>query len=68
MIKNILVPTDFSSQAESALKVAAQLAKKKQCKNIPITYSRNASTSCRPNVFWKLSSCTRSCLFHEANS
>ncbi|WP_316929843.1 universal stress protein [Aquimarina pacifica] len=28
MIKNILVPTDFSTQAESALKVAAQIAKK----------------------------------------
>ncbi len=28
MIKNILVPTDFSKQAESALKVAAQIAKK----------------------------------------
>lgn len=28
MIKKILVPTDFSKQAESALKVAAQLAKK----------------------------------------
>ncbi len=28
MIKKILVPTDFSSQAESALKVAAQIAKK----------------------------------------
>jgi len=28
MIKNILVPTDFSNQAESALKVAAQIAKK----------------------------------------
>ncbi|MBW1294686.1 universal stress protein [Aquimarina litoralis] len=28
MVKKILVPTDFSSQAESALKVAAQLAKK----------------------------------------
>ncbi len=28
MIKSILVPTDFSMQAESALKVAAQIAKK----------------------------------------
>ncbi len=28
MIKSILVPTDFSKQAESALKVAAQIAKK----------------------------------------
>ncbi len=28
MIKKILVPTDFSTQAESALKVAAQIAKK----------------------------------------
>ncbi|GAA4273933.1 universal stress protein [Aquimarina gracilis] len=28
MIKSILVPTDFSQQAESALKVAAQIAKK----------------------------------------
>ncbi len=28
MIKSILVPTDFSEQAESALKVAAQIAKK----------------------------------------
>ena len=32
MIKNILVPTDFSTQAESALKVAAQLAKKNLAK------------------------------------
>lgn len=32
MIQNILVPTDFSSQAESALKVAAQLAKKNNAK------------------------------------
>ncbi|WP_366141988.1 universal stress protein [uncultured Aquimarina sp.] len=31
MIKKILVPTDFSSQAESALKVAAQIAKKNDC-------------------------------------
>jgi len=31
MIKKILVPTDFSSQAESALKVAAQIAKKNNC-------------------------------------
>lgn len=31
MIKKILVPTDFSSQAESALKVAAQIAKEKGC-------------------------------------
>ncbi|SEL20643.1 Nucleotide-binding universal stress protein, UspA family [Aquimarina amphilecti] len=31
MIKKILVPTDFSSQAESALKVAAQIAKKYDC-------------------------------------
>ena len=30
-MKNILVPTDFSSQAENALKVAAQLAKKYNC-------------------------------------
>ena len=27
-MKKILVPTDFSEQAENALKVAAQLAKK----------------------------------------
>ena len=27
-MKRILVPTDFSEQAENALKVAAQLAKK----------------------------------------
>lgn len=27
-MKRILVPTDFSSQAENALKVAAQLARK----------------------------------------
>ena len=33
-MKRILVPTDFSEQAENALKVAAQLAKKN---NIPIT-------------------------------
>lgn len=32
MIKNILVPTDFSIQAESALKVAAQIAKKNNAK------------------------------------
>lgn len=32
MIKNILVPTDFSKQAESALKVAAQIAKKNNAK------------------------------------
>lgn len=32
MIQNILVPTDFSSQAESALKTAAQLAKKNNAK------------------------------------
>ncbi len=32
MIKNILVPTDFSTQAESALKVAAQIAKKNDAK------------------------------------
>ncbi|WP_369862822.1 universal stress protein [Aquimarina sp. Aq107] len=31
MIKRILVPTDFSTQAESALKVAAQIAKKNDC-------------------------------------
>ncbi|WP_346880665.1 universal stress protein [uncultured Algibacter sp.] len=30
-MKKILVPTDFSDQAENALKVAAQLAKKHQC-------------------------------------
>nr|WP_091408186.1 universal stress protein [Aquimarina amphilecti] len=30
-MKKILVPTDFSSQAESALKVAAQIAKKYDC-------------------------------------
>jgi nucleotide-binding universal stress UspA family protein len=30
-MKNILVPTDFSSQAENALKVAAQLAKNHGC-------------------------------------
>lgn len=30
-MKKILVPTDFSPQAENALKVAAQLAKKYQC-------------------------------------
>lgn len=30
-MKKILVPTDFSSQAENALKVAAQLAKKHGC-------------------------------------
>ncbi|MDY8136733.1 universal stress protein [Aquimarina sp. 2201CG5-10] len=32
MIKSILVPTDFSDQAESALKVAAQIAKKNKAK------------------------------------
>ncbi|WP_328515262.1 universal stress protein [Aquimarina aquimarini] len=32
MIKNILVPTDFSRQAESALKVAAQIAKRNDSK------------------------------------
>lgn len=32
MIHNILVPTDFSSQAESALKVAAQIAKRNNAK------------------------------------
>ncbi|WP_316932918.1 universal stress protein [Aquimarina atlantica] len=32
MIKSILVPTDFSKQAESALKVAAQIAKKNNAK------------------------------------
>ncbi len=32
MIKSILVPTDFSKQAESALKVAAQIAKKNDAK------------------------------------
>ncbi|MEW7277635.1 universal stress protein [Aquimarina sp. 2201CG1-2-11] len=32
MIKSILVPTDFSTQAESALKVAAQIAKKNEAK------------------------------------
>lgn len=32
MIKNILVPTDFSQQAESALKAAAQIAKRDNCK------------------------------------
>jgi len=32
MIKSILVPTDFSEQAESALKVAAQIAKKNDAK------------------------------------
>nr|WP_062057464.1 universal stress protein [Aquimarina longa] len=31
-MKNILVPTDFSKQAESALKVAAQIAKKNDAK------------------------------------
>ncbi|TSE07429.1 universal stress protein [Aquimarina algiphila] len=31
-MKNILVPTDFSTQAESALKVAAQIAKKNGAK------------------------------------
>nr|WP_299187693.1 universal stress protein [uncultured Aquimarina sp.] len=30
-MKRILVPTDFSTQAESALKVAAQIAKKNDC-------------------------------------
>ena len=30
-MKNILVPTDFSAQAENALKVAAQLAKNHDC-------------------------------------
>lgn len=30
-MKNILVPTDFSAQAENALRVAAQLAKKYDC-------------------------------------
>ena len=30
-MKKILVPTDFSAQAENALKVAAQLAKKHDC-------------------------------------
>lgn len=30
-MKNILVPTDFSEQAENALKVAVQLAKKHKC-------------------------------------
>ena len=30
-MKKILVPTDFSEQAENALKVAAQLAKKHKC-------------------------------------
>ncbi len=30
-MKKILVPTDFSNQAENALKVAAQLAKKHKC-------------------------------------
>jgi nucleotide-binding universal stress UspA family protein len=30
-MKKILVPTDFSTQAENALKVAAQLAKKHKC-------------------------------------
>jgi nucleotide-binding universal stress UspA family protein len=30
-MKKILVPTDFSTQAENALKVAAQLAKKHRC-------------------------------------
>jgi nucleotide-binding universal stress UspA family protein len=29
-MKRILVPTDFSEHAEHALKVAAQIAKKKQ--------------------------------------
>ena len=32
MIKNILVPTDFSEQAESALNVAAQIARKNNSK------------------------------------
>lgn len=32
MIKNILVPTDFSAYAESALKVASQIAKKNNAK------------------------------------
>ncbi|WP_306345574.1 MULTISPECIES: universal stress protein [Aquimarina] len=32
MIKSILVPTDFSKQAENALKVAAQIAKKNNAK------------------------------------
>lgn len=32
MIKSILVPTDFSKEAESALKVAAQIAKKTNAK------------------------------------
>ena len=31
-MKNLLVPTDFSEQSENALKVAAQLAKKHDCK------------------------------------
>ena len=30
-MKRILVPTDFSAQAENALRVAAQLAKKYRC-------------------------------------
>jgi len=30
-MKNLLVPTDFSSQAENALKIAAQLARKHNC-------------------------------------
>lgn len=32
-MKQILVPTDFSEPAENALKVAAQIAKKKQLRN-----------------------------------
>ena len=30
-MRKILVPTDFSDQAENALKVAAQLARKHNC-------------------------------------
>ncbi|WP_309597735.1 universal stress protein [Flavobacterium oreochromis] len=39
-MKRILVPTDFSQHAEYALKVAAQFAKKTQCRNMFSTLIR----------------------------
>lgn len=51
-MKKILVPTDFSEQAESALKVAAQFAKKTQQRNLPFTYARTSYTTYRSRNFW----------------
>ena len=39
-MKKLLVPTDFSKEAENALQVAAQLARKHDCEIILLPHAR----------------------------